>query len=687
MDWYMKENHFLMKSRLLLLLTILLHSMATAQCWNLVWADEFNGTAMDGARWDYEIGAGGWGNNELQYYTDRPENTTVSDGTLKIMALSEAYMGADYTSARLRTKGLGDWKYGKFEARIKMPEGQGIWPAFWMLPSDKVYGGWPSSGEIDIMECLGHQPDIIYGTAHWGNSPTDKGSSGNSVTHAPGGDYADGFYTYTVEWEPTQIRWYLDGVPYHTLSQTDIPPGYFWPFDQDFHFLLNIAVGGNWPGYPDGTTAFPQTMEVDYVRVYQLLPDIAISGDVMVEPGGDATYSVPDIPGTSYLWTIPSGSIITSGAGTSNISVTFGGTGGTVGVDMVNACGTSNSNLEVAVSSNLSPNPGFEFDFSDWIYDVFNSASANFNINNSDVHSGNKSMCVEVNAVGTAAWEVQLSPLVVLTETNEEYTLSFWAKADVSGRQMSVALIHNTTFAYYGGQSFTLSDQWAEYTYFYTAPEGAETQINLEFGHETGTFCVDDFHFGRTVSLPLEMLSFSGDYSSDGRVYLNWETVWEENFSHFEVERSVNGVYFEPIGLVQGGGDGVISRRYQYSDAQVPAGQVYYRLRQYDKDSHYTLSEVVTVQVPSSKTMILDLYPNPVCQGETVLINFHASSQTDICVTVNNAIGEQVAVLDFKTKEGYNAFPLLNQSWGAGIFFLHVDAGDYSSVLRLVMGN
>jgi beta-glucanase (GH16 family) len=241
--------------------------------WDLVWNDEFDGTTIDFTKWEHEVNGQGGGNNELQYYTDRELNSLIDDGKLVIRALKETYTGPDgtreYTSARLRTKNKGDWKYGRFEIRAKLPIGQGLWPAIWMLPTDWVYGGWAASGEVDIMEMLGHEPQKVYGTLHYGGQYPNNVHSGDSYSLYVG-SFSSTYHTFALEWEENEFRWYVDDVLYLTQtswSTTNAP--YPAPFDQRFHILLNIAVGGNWPGNPDQTTTFPQTMIVDYVRVYK----------------------------------------------------------------------------------------------------------------------------------------------------------------------------------------------------------------------------------------------------------------------------------------------------------------------------------------------------------------------------------------------------------------------------------
>lgn len=241
--------------------------------WTLVWSDEFNdGPRVDTAKWTFDIGGNGFGNNELEYYTDRAQNAVVQGGHLTIRALREDYTSKDgitrhYTSARLKTQQKFSQKYGRFEARIKIPYGQGLWPAFWMLGDDIEKTGWPTCGEIDIMENIGKEPAIVHGTIH---GPGYSGSGGPTAPYElPRGEaFANKFHIFAVEWEPNSLRFYVDSHLYITRTPSDLPPGQKWVFDHPFFLLLNVAVGGDWPGSPDTSTRFPQTMLVDYVRVY-----------------------------------------------------------------------------------------------------------------------------------------------------------------------------------------------------------------------------------------------------------------------------------------------------------------------------------------------------------------------------------------------------------------------------------
>ena len=233
--------------------------------WNLVWHDEFDGDAIDEANWTYDLGAGGWGNGEAQFYTDRPENARLENGMLVIEARQERYEESYYTSARLKTQGLQEFQYGRIEARLKVPAGRGLWPAFWMLGSNFSTVGWPDCGEIDIMEYIGREPDLILGTIH---GPGYAGALGLSHWNRQDYDIADDFHTYAVEWDEDQIAWFYDGDEYGSYARTDVGTRE-WVFDQPFFIILNLALGGTLPGPIGLDTVFPAQYLVDYVRVFQ----------------------------------------------------------------------------------------------------------------------------------------------------------------------------------------------------------------------------------------------------------------------------------------------------------------------------------------------------------------------------------------------------------------------------------
>jgi beta-glucanase (GH16 family) len=239
----------------------------------LTWADEFNGAAgspPDLANWVYDRGGGGWGNSELQCYTSRPENSSHDgQGNLRIVARAEASncaTGNQYTSARLKTVGKREFQYGYVEGRLKVPPGQGIWPAFWTLGADIGSVGWPTSGEMDILEVIGRQPNIAHQTII---GPRTTGAHWKLPNQTEGPAWHEEFHTYGLEWSENRVTFYIDGRETRTFTPRDLQAGWQWAFNKPYYLLLNIAVGGTWPGNPDATTPFPATMLVDYVRVYQ----------------------------------------------------------------------------------------------------------------------------------------------------------------------------------------------------------------------------------------------------------------------------------------------------------------------------------------------------------------------------------------------------------------------------------
>lgn len=283
--------------------------------WKLVWADEFDAVSIDTRKWSLEVNCWGGGNNESQCYTNRPENAFLENGVLHIVARREDHTGPSenedspnyasspmrtlpYTSARLRSKFKGDWKFGRFEVRAQLPFGQGSWPAIWMLPTDNVYGTWAASGEIDIMEAVnlktptdapnapaGKLENRVHGTLHYGKAAPGNVYTGKAYELPANANPADDFHVYAIEWRDGEIRWFVDGVLYNTQTGATWYTQYLnntgtlvtgsgnAPFDQRFHLLLNLAVGGNWAANVNqkgiDESVFPQTLKIDYVRVYQ----------------------------------------------------------------------------------------------------------------------------------------------------------------------------------------------------------------------------------------------------------------------------------------------------------------------------------------------------------------------------------------------------------------------------------
>jgi beta-glucanase (GH16 family) len=241
--------------------------------WKLVWSDEFNGDAIDTNHWKFETGNHhGWGNHELEYYTGSSENAYVSNGLLHIVARRQSTNGFHYTSARMKTQGLFAKKYGRFEFRARLPAGQGFWPAIWLMPEDSRYGGWPNSGEIDIVENRGSEPGQEGGTIHF-SGPNRRHIYRGKTYYFPDGDSVTNFHVYDLIWTTNSIQWFVDGKLYETQTNWSTARApYPAPFNQPFYIILNLAVGGDYGGDPEQHTAFPSEMQVDYIRVYDYVP-------------------------------------------------------------------------------------------------------------------------------------------------------------------------------------------------------------------------------------------------------------------------------------------------------------------------------------------------------------------------------------------------------------------------------
>lgn len=397
--------------------------------WTMVWNDEFNSGEIDTSKWNFVVAGGGFGNNEHQFYTDRKKNARIEQGRLIMEAHKEVYKGSDYTSSKLFTEGKGDWLYGKFEARIKTPQGQGIWPAFWMMPTgyDKNYGMWPMCGEIDIMEILGHEPKTTYGTLHYGKPHTH---TGKSYQLPSGASFADGFHVFTTEWEPGIIRWYVDGKLFS--EQTDwftTAPGASWPapFDQKFYLQLNVAVGGNWPGSPDNTTKFPQRMEIDWVRVYTL-------------DGGYQEVTRKE----------------------------FG-------------AGASEAKRAAQEDGDWIYNGEFNDGDSEWELGNYEGAASSMSVSDGVLE-------IKTTAPGGQDWTIQLTQTPLFIEQNKTYEVKFdaWSK----GRRNIGVTVNQTSEpyqSYSGKREFSLSGEKETYSFTFKMrnPSDADTRLEFDLGMNT----------------------------------------------------------------------------------------------------------------------------------------------------------------------------------------------------------
>ncbi|MBA3649127.1 MAG: glycoside hydrolase family 16 protein [Chitinophagales bacterium] len=308
-----------MKPFTIFLFTYIFFQQATAQCWNLVWKDEFKGSALNSSKWSASDDPMTYSAEE-EYYTSRSQNVSVVNNKLQLTALHEMFSGKNYTSGKIISKEKFSFSYGKIEARMKLPTGKGCWPAFWLLPQDLYYGSWPESGGIDIMEMISQNPSTLYSTIHC--TDVDNGTHGSTQSSATlsSGKFSDGYHVFTCEWDPDQFRFYLDGVLFGTKNKTSYP-NFNWPFDRPFYIILNLAIGGGW-AEPADPNDYPQTMYVDYVKVYQLNNQLAITGNNLAQPDVKASYSLPSISGATYNWSVSGGGTIASGGTGSTVKLT-----------------------------------------------------------------------------------------------------------------------------------------------------------------------------------------------------------------------------------------------------------------------------------------------------------------------------------------------------------------------------
>ncbi len=479
-------------ARLYFILMILICScISYAQTRKLAWSDEFNGPVIDRAFWSFDKGPT---NDCVHYCTDRPENANVEEGILRISALKESYEGYNYTAALLRTKNSVNWRYGRVEARIKLPGTNGFVPAFWMMPADDRYGWWPWSGEIDIMEHPTNQVDKIYGTIHAGaySSFTGTTSQGSTI-QIP--DAESAYHIYAIEWTPDRIDFYVDDQKYFTFNNEN-SGSEKWPFDQPFYIILNMAVGGGWVGNPDETSVFPAVMEVDFVRVYQYEQDMKITGpDFLTYNNQSAAYTFPALDGTTYSWSLPGHAEILSGQNSSRIQSGWNIFGGSVNVGVQTPEDSYSVEFPVEVSYNMLKNSGFEKGVKYWNCSIASSAEATAKLDTLNVHRGKSSVIVDVKTPAVNPWDVQLSQRELSVTKGKQYKTTFWAKTNGASSQLSAAIINSMDNALYAKSTFTITDIWTQFEMAFTANASAAVGFNIDLGSNTGTFFLDDFVF------------------------------------------------------------------------------------------------------------------------------------------------------------------------------------------------
>ncbi len=455
-----------------LLFTVLTYSSAFSQ-WVEVWSDEFDYNGLpDSEKWSYDVGGHGWGNGEDQYYTeDRIENAEVSDGYLTITAVKEEYEGNAFTSARLVTKNKGDWLYGRVEVKADLPEGRGIWPAIWMLPTNSEYGTWPASGEIDIMEYVGHQPDIIHGTVHTDAFNHNENTEVGETISVP--DCEETFHVYALEWDRNTIDVFVDSTKYFTFEKEEGWGYAEWPFDKEFHLLLNIAVGGEWGGREGiDSTIFPQEMLIDYVRVFKpdtsgpfsLNTGVYGNGSISISPFKSEydlrdTVTLTASPSEGYVFREWGGDVSSSEDATVEIVIT----------------GNTDVSAFFAPEGELIVNGDFSSGSQGWDAAAgYEGGQASGSVEDGEYH-------VSITNGGDVSYAVQFNYPGLELIQGHTYQVSFDARA-VESRSIAVSMNQNyDPWNSYFNQEFTLGTDNQTFTFEFTMEEASDENSRLEF--------------------------------------------------------------------------------------------------------------------------------------------------------------------------------------------------------------
>ncbi len=501
-----KRNRF---CSMCLILFGVMTSQSFAQNWVLVWSDEFNtpGTP-DKKKWSYDVGGDGWGNNELQYYTEnRPENARIEDSALIIEMRKETFSGKEYTSARLVSKKKGDWLYGRIEVRAKLPSGKGTWPAIWMLPTDWEYGSWPSSGEIDIMEHVGYDQGKIHATVHTEDLNHTKGTQvGKSISVD---DCSDQYHVYSIEWFADRIDAFVDGIKYFTFENRD--EGYkTWPFDKRFHIVLNSAFGGDWGGAQGIDNSISATrFYIDYVRVYQMAENGPLSLTVNNTPGGKV---IIDPVKTEYV----SGDKITLSA-IADSGYEFQSWSGDFTTDenpvTFNLIRSTFLKANFCSRGEMVINGGFDNGLNSWSQWSNTGTSAL-----REVEDG--SFKISISSAGSNDWDLQLSQSGMNMIAGNKYRISFrgWAENDrtITVRINMTVPPHQTWYS----EIVALSNTPENYVYeFVMGAEGDDNaRIEFDFGKSEITTFIDDVSLMNITATKLRDLR-SGPAKSDLIVY------------------------------------------------------------------------------------------------------------------------------------------------------------------------
>jgi len=478
---------------------------SAADSWKLVWSDEFDGTGLpDASRWSWDVGGGGWGNNEQEFYTDkRLENARQEGGNLVIEARREAWDTRSYTSARLVTRGKGDWLYGRVEVKALLPTGRGMWPAIWLLPTDWKYGDWPKSGELDIMENVGYDPDRIHSNIHTQayNHTIGTNKGANRLVTSPSANW----HVYRLDWYPDRVEYFIDGEPLFTFRNEGTGSA-VWPFDQRFHLILNVAVGGSWGGAQGIDDAiFPQTMKVDWVRVYQ--QDSAGPTTLSTRTVGQGRIDVAPAK-TTWDRTETAQATAVPATGWTFARWAGGGTRSDTAVAM-----SADRNLEAwfRPAGDLLVDGDFAAGGAGWDGPNFLGTASG-----SGSRSGGAAKAAVV-AGGTERWNVQLLQSGFGLEKGRTYTLWFTAKASVA-RSIDVSVEHDASpWTSHSRRLLELGTEPKPFSWTFSMDSASDPSARLVFnlGLETGEVTLDDV---RLVALDPTAVAARSEAMVAGRV-------------------------------------------------------------------------------------------------------------------------------------------------------------------------
>lgn len=461
-----------------------------AQDLHLVWFEEFEGSTIDNNTWQFETGPT---NDNVHFYTSRTTNAKIVDGRLQIIALKETYQGFEFTSAHLRTEHSWSFRYGRIEARMKLPGTKGFVPAFWMLPEDSHYGWWPYSGEIDIMEYPTNELTKIYGTVHTKSYNLFDGPlppQGGTIDIP---DVTGNFHLYAIEWTPEKIDFFVDDQKYYTFLNNNGTSS-TWPFNQPFYIILNLAVGGGWVGTPDQSTVFPAVMEVDFVRVYQVPENLVVSGaDFVTYNSENQAYHIGETEGATYEWTVPGGARITSGQGSSEITVDWGLFGGDVEVLITTNQGSYLKAFPVRVSSNLLKNNSFEKGVKYWNRNLGYPVTAEILLEGNEAYGGSQSVFSIIDQPPANPWDVQLSQGDIELQAGTSYHGSFMAKAGLTSNEITAAVANASSFVPAVQKTVTPEENWALFEFEFTPSQSFTALFNVDMGAEAGSYYLDNF--------------------------------------------------------------------------------------------------------------------------------------------------------------------------------------------------